>query len=114
LAILDKSIIYCRRKTERLLVSQLPISSLNGASTITPLTSGLLLLSVTRLRFFAETYLLANSRFREVFLEDVGDLEDPRLGREEKLRVVDRMWRCWSEVLGWRWEGGGSGQLRSL
>ena len=32
---------------------------------------------------------------RTPFLEDLGDLEDTRLGREAKLRVVERMWRCW-------------------
>ena len=35
---------------------------------MTPLTSGLLLLSVTRLRQYAETTLPANSRLREGFL----------------------------------------------
>ena len=65
------------------------------------MTSGLLLLSVTHLRKYAETTLPANSRLREGFLEDVADLEDPKLGREDKLRVVDRMWRSWGELLGW-------------
>ena len=43
--------------------------------------------------------------FGQLFLEDVGDLEDPTLGRVEKLRVVERMWRSWGAVLGW--ENGG-------
>ena len=43
----------------------------------------------------------AGSRLREGFLEDVGDLEDPGMPREEKLRVVERMWRSWGGVLGW-------------
>lgn len=60
-----------------------------------------MLLSVTHLRQYAERTLPANSRLREGFLEDVGDLEDPRLGRAEKLRVLDRMWRSWGEPLGW-------------
>ena len=68
---------------------------------MTPLTSGLLLLSVARLRRYAETALPARSRLREGFLEDVADLEDPRLGRADKLRVLDRMWRSWGEPLGW-------------
>ena len=34
-------------------------------------------------------------------MEDVADLEDPALGRTEKLRVLDRMWRSWGDVLGW-------------
>jgi len=69
--------------------------------TILPLTAGLLLLSVSSLRQYAETWLPPRSRLREGFLEDVGDLEDPRLGREEKLRVVERMWRSWGHALGW-------------
>jgi nuclear control of ATPase protein 2 len=69
--------------------------------TIPPLTTGLLLLSVSSLRQYAEKRLPMRSRLREGFLEDVGDLEDPRLGREEKLRVVERMWRSWGQALGW-------------
>lgn len=68
---------------------------------IPPLTTGLLLLSVSSLRQYAETRLPLRSRLREGFLEDVGDLEDPRLDREEKLRVVERMWRSWGQALGW-------------
>jgi nuclear control of ATPase protein 2 len=68
---------------------------------IPPLTTGLLLLSVSSLRQYAEAWLPLRSRLREGFLEDVGDLEDPRLGREEKLRVVERMWRSWGQALGW-------------
>jgi nuclear-control-of-ATPase protein 2 len=68
---------------------------------IPPLTTGLLLLSVSSLRQYAETWLPPRSRLREGFLEDVGDLEDPRLGREEKMRVVERMWRSWGRALGW-------------
>jgi nuclear-control-of-ATPase protein 2 len=59
------------------------------------------MLSVTHLRTYAETCLSAHSTLREGFLEDVQDLEDPGLGRTEKLRVVDRMWKSWGEVLGW-------------
>jgi nuclear control of ATPase protein 2 len=70
-------------------------------STIPHLTAGLLLLSVSSLRQYAETCLPLRSRLREGFLEDVGDLEDPRLGREEKMRVVERMWRSWGRALGW-------------
>jgi len=68
---------------------------------IPPLTTGLLLLSVSYLRQYAETWLPPRSRLREGFLEDVGDLEDPRLDREGKLRVVERMWRSWGQALGW-------------
>ncbi|KAH6912957.1 ATP synthase regulation protein NCA2-domain-containing protein [Coprinopsis sp. MPI-PUGE-AT-0042] len=35
---------------------------------------------------------------RTAFLEDISDLADPLLAREDKLRVVDRMWRCWGGV----------------
>ncbi|KAF8073730.1 NCA2-domain-containing protein [Lyophyllum atratum] len=95
------------RRTERLLVSQVGShhrkddEAKDGASSIPPLTSGLLLLSVARLRTYAETHLPPRSRLREGFLEDVGDLENPDLGRADKMRVVERMWRCWGETLGW-------------
>lgn len=65
------------------------------------LTAGLLLLSVSSLRQYAETWLPPRSRLREGFLEDVGDLEDPGLDREEKMRIVERMWRSWGRALGW-------------
>ncbi|EPT05130.1 hypothetical protein FOMPIDRAFT_1027347 [Fomitopsis schrenkii] len=95
------------RRIERLLIAQPTSHHSHTRSTtsqplsIPPLTSGLLLLSVSHLRAYAERYLAANSRLREGFLEDVADLEDPALGRTEKLRVLDRMWRSWGEVLGW-------------
>ncbi|KAF7307425.1 hypothetical protein MIND_00536900 [Mycena indigotica] len=82
------------RRIERLLVSSK--STILGDHAI-----GMLLISVTRLRVYAETSLPAGSRLREGFLEDVRDLEDPAMRREEKLRVVERMWRCWGETLGW-------------
>ncbi|KAG6854123.1 hypothetical protein C0991_010287 [Blastosporella zonata] len=96
------------RRTERLLITQ-PKSrhhknggtSGNDTSAITPLTSGLLLLSVARLRTFAEKHLPQRSRLREGFLEDVGDLENPDLGRLDKMKVIERMWRCWGKTLGW-------------
>ena len=104
------------RRIERLLITQPHASShehrhphikteqpdRNGANgAIPPLTTGLLLLSVSSLRQYAETRLPLRSQLREGFLEDVGDLEDPMLGGEEKLRVVERMWRSWSQALGW-------------
>lgn len=87
------------RRIERLLVSQPKTSP--GSTSITPLTSGLLLLAIAYLRNYAETYLPPRSRIREGFLEDVLDLEDPNLGRQDKLHVIERMWRCWSPALGW-------------
>lgn len=83
----------------RIKAEQYDTKSTKGA--IPPLTTGLLLLSVSSLRQYAETWLPLRSRLKEGFLEDVGDLEDPRLGREEKLRVVERMWRSWGQTLGW-------------
>ncbi|KAJ7729263.1 NCA2-domain-containing protein [Mycena maculata] len=88
------------RRIERLLVSQ-PREANPTTNSLTALTTGLLLISVTRLRGFAETSLPSGSRLREGFLEDVGDLEDPAMPREEKLRVVERMWRSWGGALGW-------------
>jgi nuclear-control-of-ATPase protein 2 len=104
------------RRTERLLIMQPgtrgherhhthtqaePQDTDGTMGTIPHLTAGLLLLSVSSLRQYAETCLPLRSRLREGFLEDVGDLEDPRLGREEKMRVVERMWRSWGRALGW-------------
>ncbi|KAJ6486110.1 NCA2-domain-containing protein [Mycena vitilis] len=88
------------RRIERLLVSQPRVAGPSDNS-LTALTTGLLLISVTRLRTFAESSLPTGSRLRDGFLEDVGDLEDPAMPREEKLRVVERMWRSWGVALGW-------------
>jgi len=89
------------RRIERLLISQPHKHDVPRADALSPLTSGLLLLSVTHLRQYAEAHLPAHSRLREGFLEDVTDLEKPDLGRAEKMRVVDRMWKSWGRVLGW-------------
>jgi len=100
------------RRIERLLISQpgpqasrqavaSHPSSTNKKPSIPPLTSGLLLLSVSSLRHYAETCLPQHSRLREGFLEDVGDIEDPSLDRDEKMKVVERMWRSWGNILGW-------------
>ncbi|KAI0697885.1 NCA2-domain-containing protein [Cytidiella melzeri] len=87
------------RRIERLLLAS---STAEGSSAVEPRTSGLLLLGTTQLRAYAERHLPSSSRTREGFLQDVKDLEDPSFGRQEKLRVVDRMWKSWGEVLGWR------------
>jgi nuclear-control-of-ATPase protein 2 len=97
------------RRIERLLVFQPHshhltdgiVTPLDPGDSLPPLTSGLLLLSVTQLRYYGEMCLPPSSRIREGFLEDVKDLEDPRLGRNEKLRVLDRMWKSWGTTLGW-------------
>lgn len=78
---------------------------------MSPLTAGLLLLSVSHLRSYGETYLPGRSRLRDGFLEDVEDLEDPDLGRSEKRMVVERMWRSWGRVLGWH-KVAGEGVIR--
>ena len=93
------------RRIERLLITQPHThghANDGGRKGAIPhLTAGLLLLSVSSLRQYAETWLPPRSRLREGFLEDVGDLEDPGLDREEKMRVVERMWRSWGRALGW-------------
>ncbi|KAF8627426.1 hypothetical protein AX17_006241 [Amanita inopinata Kibby_2008] len=100
------------RRIERLLITQpskkTPVSgddlyhrdSEVHSTAIAPLTSGLLLLAVARLRTFAEVYLPEGSRLQEGFLEDVADLEDPELGRRDKISIINRMWRSWSPALG--------------
>ena len=60
-----------------------------------------MLISVSHLRVYAETYLPLRSLLREGFLEDVADLENPELSRAEKRRVLERMWRSWGCPLGW-------------
>lgn len=69
---------------------------------LSPTTQGLLLLYLTHLREFAVKYLKESTRFREGFLEDIEDLEDTRLSREEKRMVMRRMWESWGTELGWR------------
>ncbi|KAF9221674.1 NCA2-domain-containing protein [Gyrodon lividus] len=102
------SVWLAMRRIERLLLFQ-PKSSHKHADqqhdkqpdSIPSLTSGLLVLSLTHLRNYALTSLPSRSRLREGFLEDVQDLEDPSLGRWEKLRVLDRMWNSWGRELEW-------------
>ncbi|KAI6147304.1 NCA2-domain-containing protein [Pisolithus tinctorius] len=102
-----QSVWLAVRRIERLLLFQPKSSVRHGdedrsSDVIPPLTSGLLVLSLTHLRNYALTSLPARSQLREGFLEDVCDLEDPSLGRWEKLRVLDRMWRNWANELGWQ------------
>jgi nuclear-control-of-ATPase protein 2 len=102
------------RRIERLLTLQPqhvpPYDSAESATTTTSgiphLTTGLLLMSLTRLRAFAVHVLPSGSGTREGFIEDVEDLEDVQLGRMEKLRVLDRMWKSWGGLLGWGNVGG--------
>jgi len=87
------------RRIERLLILQPPTpkshskSGLESSSPIAPLPTGLLILSLTRLRSYALGYLPAD--IQTPFLEDLGDLENTELGRDEKLKIVERMWRSW-------------------
>ncbi|OCF33869.1 hypothetical protein I316_04581 [Kwoniella heveanensis BCC8398] len=53
---------------------------------------GLLIVSVSGLRTWA-TGLSGNNR--EGFMDDLRMVEDPRLTRGDKLRVVERIWRSW-------------------
>lgn len=89
------------RKIERLLVS----SPVEDANALPPLTAGLLVLSVAHIRRYAEGSLPVGSRIREGVLEDIQDLEDQALGQDAKIKVVERMWRCWGGPLGWTREG---------
>ncbi|KAK0187969.1 NCA2-domain-containing protein [Armillaria mellea] len=88
-----------RRRIERLLTSG-PQHTTYGQG-VSPLTAGLLLVSVAHLRAYGEKYLPSRSRLREGFLEDVEDLSNPELDRHEKKMVVERMWRSWGHTLGW-------------
>ncbi|KJA22630.1 hypothetical protein HYPSUDRAFT_40693 [Hypholoma sublateritium FD-334 SS-4] len=76
------------RRVEKLLIL-IPATYTSGRH----LSTGLLILSLTRLRAYALECLPA--RLRTPFLEDLSELENPELDREAKLRIVDRMWRCW-------------------
>jgi len=83
---------FATRRVERLLIKQPPVSSDSSAvnAPLAPLPTGLLILSMTRLRLYALNYL--PSSIREPFLED---LKDPELDTNGKLRIVKRMWRSW-------------------
>ncbi|KAG8861672.1 Nuclear control of ATPase protein 2 [Tulasnella sp. 330] len=77
------------------------------------LTTGLLLLSIDHLRSYGVNYLPPRSRLQMGFLEDVDDLEDAgaTLNREDRLLVVQRMWRSWGRVLGWGGDAVGLSEL---
>ncbi|TEB36201.1 NCA2-domain-containing protein [Coprinellus micaceus] len=105
------------RRIERVLIKQQKRGvEDDGEFPLAPLSTGLVLLSLTRLRAYARTHLPTTTTsgktighaypqlggMRAAFLEDLSDLEDPSLGRHAKMRVVERMWRCWGGVLGWK------------
>ncbi len=77
------------------------MDSASHADAISPLTAGLLLVSIAQLRAYGETHLPKRSKLREGFLEDVEDLTNPELTGEQKRMVVERMWRSWGHVLEW-------------
>lgn len=93
------------RRVEHLLVTSPGESATStnkdAEAHLSPLTSGLLLIALARLRSYAEMRLPEHSLLRAGVLSDVADLESPELGRAEKLRIVERMWRSWGGVLGW-------------
>ncbi|KAF8914858.1 ATP synthase regulation protein NCA2-domain-containing protein [Mucidula mucida] len=88
---------FIMRRIERLLT----MDSASHADAISPLTAGLLLVSIAQLRAYGETHLPKRSKLREGFLEDVEDLTNPELTGEQKRMVVERMWRSWGHVLEW-------------
>ncbi|KAK7056898.1 Nuclear control of ATPase protein 2 [Paramarasmius palmivorus] len=87
------TVLFAMRRIERLLIH-------DQGSTVKPLTSGLLMLSVAQLQAYADTYLPDRSRLKAGFLEDVQDLQNPVLGGNERRMVLERMWRSWGSILG--------------
>ncbi|PPQ98986.1 hypothetical protein CVT26_014412 [Gymnopilus dilepis] len=89
------------RRIERILILQPSKDSMNSqvstttSAPIPPLPTGLLILSLARLRSFAISCL--PEEIQPPFLEDLADLEDTRLDRDAKLLVVQRMWRSWGQ-----------------
>ena len=80
--------LNAHRRVEKLL-----ILSPERHATMSDRSTGLLIISLTRLRTYALECLPA--RLRTPFLEDLNELENTQLSREAKLRIVERMWRCW-------------------
>ncbi|WWC59570.1 uncharacterized protein I303_102126 [Kwoniella dejecticola CBS 10117] len=75
------------RSIERLL-----ITSPKDVQEMSDRDRGLVIISVSSLRTWA-TGLSGSSR--ESFMDDLRMIEDPRLRTGDKLRVVERIWRCW-------------------
>jgi nuclear-control-of-ATPase protein 2 len=91
--------LFTMRRIERLLNEK--DGSPDASSHLSDTGEGLLFLSLISLRQYAVRYLPPGTRLHEGFLEDLTDLEHPHLSRSAKVRVVDRMWRCWGVALGW-------------
>jgi len=53
---------------------------------------GLLIVGVSSMRTWAAGL---SGGSREGFLDDLRLVEEPGLGRADKLRVIERIWRCW-------------------
>lgn len=53
---------------------------------------GLLIVGVSGMRTWAAGL---SGGSREGFLDDLRLVEDPSMTRGDKLRVVERIWRCW-------------------
>ncbi|KAF8342777.1 ATP synthase regulation protein NCA2-domain-containing protein [Cantharellus anzutake] len=101
--------LHLIRRIERLLLnagmpippSESPSSDEPSSKQLPALTQGLLIVSLTHLRRYAESSLPRRSRLREGFLEDLSDLEESSFDKEEKFLIVQRMWRSWGQDLGW-------------
>lgn len=58
-------------------------------------TQGILLCEVHLLRSYA-AYLPSRNSIRDLFIEDLRDLENPKLSITQKLQTINRMSRSWS------------------
>ncbi|KIY64827.1 nuclear control of ATP synthase 2, partial [Cylindrobasidium torrendii FP15055 ss-10] len=92
------ALIMVARRIERLLTLD---ATTGDGKMLSTRAAGLLLVSVAHLQSYAEKHLPKRSRLREGFLQDVDDLSNPALTRQQKVRVVERMWRSWGHTLGW-------------
>lgn len=75
------------RSIERLL-----ITSTSDEGRMNDRDRGMLIVEVSGLRVWAAGM---KAYKREAFLSDLRLFEDQSLDRDDKLRVVDRIWRCW-------------------
>lgn len=57
-------------------------------------TQGILLCEVDLLRSYAR-HLPSRNSMRDLFIEDLRDLENPRLSTSQKLQTIHRMSRSW-------------------
>jgi nuclear-control-of-ATPase protein 2 len=58
-------------------------------------SQGILLCEVHLLRSYA-CYLPTRNAIRDLFIEDLRDIENPRLTIKQKLETIERMTRSWS------------------